>query len=869
MFVYRKIQKMVILLNLSFFIFTCLSPSIAFAEKKNWNVSDYKKQLSHIERSPALVVAIDDAIENLPSDAKTKTEIDLYLWKLVVLAKLNRGQEAAEVAYKLQNGFERKAYRDEKHYGRTMYQIVESLVKTDEIAYSYRIIQNLRESVYESPNTFLEFIIDRALIEVYIETFDYKRALDVSLFVLNHPDYQSIADLDNYRTATINEVAFLYNKLGDGNNAIAYIERAEKSLKQSNYQGSKLLKANARNSGNRARAYLHLGKNEEAYALGQEVLKAGLELNEKYMIALGHRLVGTAAYREGNHEEALRSLEAGLDLVHEHNILIMKQPIYKTYALSLEAVGRHDEALYWQRKLNALEMKIYEALTITRERLNDVEFQAFKSHQELEKLRQENETQKETYESQQDFRNLLIILVFSLLVAAAFLIIILYYMRKSQKMLRISEQNAQIANKAKTEFLATMSHEIRTPMNGVIGMAQVLQNTDLTEQQKHYVDIMTRSGENLLVIINDILDFSKIEANQLELNLDTHNLEQILDDVISLLRHKAKNKSIDMAFNYDPHLPKLFNVDSHRLTQVLTNLLGNAIKFTPKGKITVRVTQDNKSEHDKQNILIEIKDTGIGISKEKLKVIFDKFTQAESSTTRKFGGTGLGLAISKRIVEAMDGSLKVRSKLGKGSTFIISLPLEIASLNERPSRQETTPIKLASVSKEPSNDTMKAQVKTEVKRSAIQRQSENNKGAVRKGLRILVVEDDDINITVIKSMLEHPKIDLTIAKNGKEGVRAFSHERYDLILMDVSMPIMDGVTATKLIREKERLEGRPHTPIICLSAHVMKHQQEEFISSGMDDLLPKPIQKAKLLSALRKWVATPKKSVKSQYEMAS
>ena len=251
-------------------------------------------------------------------------------------------------------------------------------------------------------------------------------------------------------------------------------------------------------------------------------------------------------------------------------------------------------------------------------------------------------------------------------------------MRKVQKKLRKSEQEAQIASKVKSEFLATMSHEIRTPMNGVPGVAQILKKTNLNEQQRFYIDIMSRSGDNLLAIINDILDFSKIEADKWELNLGTHNLDQTLHDVVSLLTPRATAKSIVIDYDFDSALAKNFRFDSQRVRQVFTNLLGNAIKFTPKGSIRVNVTGKTNPKDGKSHVKISIADTGIGISKEKIAMIFEEFTQAESSTTRNYGGTGLGLAISRKLVKAMNGRLSVKSQPGQGSTFTIKLPLSRA-----------------------------------------------------------------------------------------------------------------------------------------------------------------------------------------------
>ena len=866
-------------------MFTCILTSpLSYAADKNWTITDYKDSLVHIDRSPELVLQIDRAIETLPKDAPQSTEIDLHLWKLVVLAKLQEANAATglmtagEVASEIYSTYDREMYDSEVHYGETMYQIVESLSKTDQRDISYDIIQNLRESVYDNPSHYLSYTIDRSLIEVYIETYDYRRALNVALSVLENPDYKVIDDAQNSRPSLLNEIAFLYNRLGDGQNALVYLDYAEKSFKKKNLTFTQRIKADARSAGNRARSYILLGQYERAEELGQVALDGGLQLGEEYMFALGYRLVGSAAYHLGKYDKANIALDKGIELAEAHNLVVMKKILFNDYSMSLAKVGRHEEALLWQRRLYELQTDVHIALTTTRARLSDVEFEALKSHQEIVKLRKENEAQRYESEHDEHIKKLLMVTIFSLLAGGGVLVCLLLYMRRAQILLRKSEQKAQIANQAKSDFLATMSHEIRTPMNGVLGMAQVLGRTPLSEQQKFYVNIMTRSGENLLSIINDILDFSKIEADKLTLRPQEESLDQTLQDIAALLLPRAEEKSIALNYSFAPNLPKNFIFDSHRVKQVVTNLAGNAVKFTSKGHVNIDVVGQVDTKQKQGEIEIRITDTGIGISEEKLSVIFDKFTQAETSTTRNYGGTGLGLAISRKLVEAMGGKLSVTSKLGEGSTFIVKLPLDVAieksSQNdvrlEAPSDaqdglKELKAAPLHSPLKEAPNNMMQAPVQKCVEDIQKPRKFVPSFVKPKTGMRdqntidILVVEDNEINQTVILSMLDHPKINLTIANNGKEAVEAYERQKFNMILMDISMPVMDGTAATKLIREKEALEGRKRTPIICLTAHAMRKHEEEFIQAGMDGYLAKPVRKNELLDLMRVWLK-PQKS---------
>lgn len=369
---------------------------------------------------------------------------------------------------------------------------------------------------------------------------------------------------------------------------------------------------------------------------------------------------------------------------------------------------------------------------------------------------------------------------------------------------------AQNATKTKSQFLANMSHEIRTPINGVIGMSYLLLQTKLTKKQRDYLEKIDTSAKSLLGIINDILDISKIEAGKLTIENIEFNLHESINRVVTPLEVVADEKNININIEYGDNVGEFFIGDALRISQILTNLLGNAIKFTNNGNIDVKVTKTDNSK-----LKFEVKDTGIGLSEEEQKKLFVSFSQADSSTTRKYGGTGLGLAISKQLVELMGGKIWVESKENEGSNFIFELELK------------------------------------EIKSSA----KENNKKDVliEKNIfnakRILIVEDNITNQMVILGLLEDYVADIDVANNGEEAVALFEKDKYDLILMDIQMPVMDGYEATKIIRRIDE-----NIPIIALTANAMNEEIEKTKAAKMNEHLTKPIDVEKLFYTISKYV---------------
>lgn len=379
-------------------------------------------------------------------------------------------------------------------------------------------------------------------------------------------------------------------------------------------------------------------------------------------------------------------------------------------------------------------------------------------------------------------------------------------------------REAEAANVAKSSFVANISHEIRTPMNGVLGMCELLRGTKLNGQQHEYLDFATRSAENLLSLINDILDFSKIEAGKLELEERVFSIDKLINEVTGLLKVEAKPKGIEIFEYRDPDVAECYVGDALRIRQILLNLVSNAIKFTEQGQIHVRVlpASDNSApvKQGCSPIRFEVEDTGLGISAEKLDHIFQPFEQEDTSTTRRFGGTGLGLAICKTLAEKMGGSADARSELGKGSLFGFTVLLKKTS--EQAAGSEDSVITYVS-----------------------------------QGRRILLAEDGLVNQRVAIGLLEKRGHHVDLVENGQEALDAVEKNSYDVVLMDIQMPVMDGLTAVMEIRRRETNSDR-HQWVVAMTAHAMIGDKEKFLKAGMDDHLTKPFKPDDLYAAVEK-----------------
>jgi signal transduction histidine kinase/CheY-like chemotaxis protein len=403
---------------------------------------------------------------------------------------------------------------------------------------------------------------------------------------------------------------------------------------------------------------------------------------------------------------------------------------------------------------------------------------------------------------------------------------------RAERELQTAKVAAETANRAKSEFLANMSHEVRTPMNGILGMTDLVLDTPLTPEQRQYLRMVKSSADALLTIVNDILDFSKIEAGKLRLDSEPFRLRETLRAALNPLVVRAAAKGLTLTDHVAADVPDALVGDAGRLAQVLLNLVGNAVKFTERGWVTVEVARAADPAVDPGGVRLEVvvRDTGVGIAAEQQVHIFDAFTQADSSTARRYGGTGLGLAICTQLVALMDGRVWVESEPGRGSAFHVSA-------------------RFAAQPEPVSDPTSMSSAEATVQASP----------RPRRSLRVLLAEDNPVNQTLAVRLLEREGHVAIVARNGREALAALEREPFNLVLMDVQMPEMDGFEATREIRARERCgalpppPGFPRLPVIAMTAHAMTGDRERCLEAGMDDYLSKPVQPRALVAALLRW----------------
>ena len=426
----------------------------------------------------------------------------------------------------------------------------------------------------------------------------------------------------------------------------------------------------------------------------------------------------------------------------------------------------------------------------------------------------------ESGKNAQRFGAILIVLV--LVCGAGLFWYIINAIRNQSQLIRqlnISETKVREGAQIKEKFMANMSHEIRTPMNAILGFTNLLQRKSLDEESKEYVQTIQRSGENLLTIINDVLDLSKIEAGMMRIETAPFSIRGLIHSIETMFKSKIFEKQLQLSVAVDDPVPDTLEGDATRLTQILINLVGNALKFTSKGSISVLITNEGIDDNV-INTGIHVSDTGIGIEKEKLKTIFERFQQAEDSVTRKYGGTGLGLSIVNDLVLLQNGKIDVESEPGKGTTFRVIIPYKISTNDS------------GNIAFTANNLTVESNFEDHF---------------------ILVAEDNEINQNLITHLFKNWDLKFEIVNNGREAIKKLQLKKYDLILMDIQMPEMDGYTATQEIRGKLKLD----TPIIAMTAHALAGEREKCLSYGMNEYISKPIREEQLHNLIARFTQIP------------